>query len=573
MVVAALCGAGPAAAATPAPVAADHAMVVSAQRIASQVGANVLKAGGTVVDAAVAVGYALAVVYPAAGNLGGGGFMTIRFADGRTTFLDFREKAPAAATATMFLDEHGAVVPGRSTASWFAVGVPGSVAGLEAARTRYGTMSREALIAPALALARDGFVLGDGDVALLHLALPDLARDGPAAAIFLPGGVAPAAGDRLRQPQLAETLATLSRDGPGAIYGGPIGERIAAAVRDGGGLLAAKDIADYRVREFPTVRCSYRGYQIDSAPPPSSGGTTLCEMLNILEGFDLSALGFHSAAEVRAVAEAARDAYRDRNVELGDPDFTRNPLARLLDKGYAARLRAAIPPEGPGQVPPLQATATEGQQTTHYSVADAAGNAVSVTTTLNSWFGLRRVAGDTGILLNNEMDDFTARPGTANQFGLVQGGTNSVAPGKTPLSSMSPTVVSRDGHLVLVIGSPGGSRIITTVAQVIVDLVDHGMTLSDAVDAPRFHFQGLPDVIEAEPFALSPDTRQALTRQGYTLRDAAPWSMAEAILAGGPALSTAPVAGHALEIPDTGPLHALYGAADDRGRTGAAVGN
>ncbi len=561
--------------ASPAPVGAAHGMVVSAQRLASQVGLDVLKEGGNAVDAAVAVGYALAVVYPGAGNLGGGGFMTIRFADGRATFLDFREKAPQAATATMFLGPDGKVAAGRSTASWLAVGVPGTVAGLEEARQRYGTLPRERLIAPAAALARDGFVLTDGDARLMRIGQADLARDPAAAGIFVKKSGAPwAAGDRLVQPQLAATLAAIGRDGEAAVYGGAIGRTIAAASRAGGGLMEDADFTAYRVREMPPVTCTYRGYTIQSAAPPSSGGTTLCEILNILEGYDLDRMGFHSAAEIHVMAGAMAAAYRDRNTLLGDPDFVRNPLARLLDKGYAADLRAAIPPLGAAAPSaPAPATAVESPQTTHYSVADAAGNAVSVTTTLNGWFGARRVAGDTGILMNNEMDDFTTAAGHANMFGLVQGANNAIAPGKTPLSSMAPTVVSRDGRLVLVIGTPGGSRIITTVAEIIVNLVDHGMGLSDAIDAPRIHVQGA-DAIDAEPFAISPDTLRLLIEAGHGVRQSAAWGMAAGILANdAPALRPSTASGHALALPDgADPAVRFYGAADVRGDAGAALG-
>lgn len=561
-------------AAAPAPVGAAHGMVVSAQRLASQVGVDVLKEGGNAVDAAVAVGYALAVVYPAAGNLGGGGFMTVRFADGRATFLDFREKAPQAATPTMFLGPDGHVVPGRSTASWLAVGVPGTVAGLEQARQRYGTLARERLIAPALALARDGFVLTDGDAQMLRIAQGDLARDPAAAAIFVKSSGAPwAAGDRLVQPQLAATLAAISRDGEAAVYGGAVGRTIAAASRAGGGVFADADFTAYRVRELPPVACTYCGYTVQSAAPPSSGGTTLCEILNVLQGYDLEGMGFHSAAEIHAMAGAMVAAYHDRNTLLGDPDFVRNPLAHLLDTGYADQIRAAIPVLGAVAPAPASAAAAEAPQTTHYSIADAAGSAVSVTTTLNGWFGARRVAGDTGILMNNEMDDFTTGAGHANMFGLVQGDNNAIAPGKTPLSSMAPTVVSRDGHLVLVIGTPGGSRIITTVAEILVNLVDHGMTLSEAIDAPRIHVQGF-DAIDAEPFAISPDTRRLLVAAGHAVKESQPWGMAAGILVNDkPALRQPVTQGHALALPDvTDTTFRFYGAEDVRGETGTALG-
>ena len=411
---------------------------------------------------------------------------------------------------------------------------------------------------------------------MLRLGQADLARDPAAAAIFVKSSGAPwVAGDRLVQPQMAATLSAISHDGEAAVYGGAIGRTIAAASRAGGGLFSDADFAAYRVRELPPVTCTYRGYTVQSAAPPSSGGTTLCEILNIIEGYDLAGMGFHSAAEIHAMAGAMAAAYRDRNTLLGDPDFVRNPLAHLLDKGYAAELRAAIPALDAAQVPglPSPTAAAEAPQTTHYSIADAAGNAVSVTTTLNGWFGARRVAGDTGILMNNEMDDFTTGAGHPNMFGLVQGANNAVAPGKTPLSSMAPTVVSRDGHLVLVIGTPGGSRIITAVAEVLVNLIDHGMTVSEAIDAPRVHVQG-PDAIDAEPFAVSPDTRRLLVAAGHTVRESAPWSMAAGILIGdGPALRKVVEQGHALALPDVSdPSFRFYGAEDVRGEAGAALG-
>ncbi|MCW6506534.1 gamma-glutamyltransferase [Lichenifustis flavocetrariae] len=543
-------------------------MVVSAQHLASDAGLEVLRSGGNAVDAAVAVGYALAVVYPAAGNLGGGGFMTIRFADGRATFLDFREKAPIAATRTMFLDPDGHVIPGLSTDSWLAVGVPGTVAGLEAASQRYGRLGRHTVLAPAERLARDGFVLTDGDAVLFAAETPGLAKDPGARAIFTRDGQALKAGDRLVQPQLARSLERIDSDGAASFVQGPLAQAVAAASQLGHGLITLDDFAHYRVREMTPISCMYRAYQVISAPPPSSGGVTLCEILNILEGYDLKAMGFHSAAESHVLIEAMRRAYRDRNQELGDPDFVVNPLSHLLDKSYAAALRATILPDAatPSASLPFAPASTEGQQTTQFSVVDAAGNAVSVTYTLNGWFGAHRVAGDTGILMNNEMDDFTAKPGTANMFGLVQGTANAIAPGKTPLSSMSPTIVARDGHLAMVTGSPGGSRIITITAEVIINVVDHGMTLEAAVDAPRLHHQFLPDRVDLEPEALTPDVRNKLAGSGYTFRDVTPWGHAESILVGGETLSAAEGAS------SLGGGLVLFGVNDPRAPAGSAAG-
>ncbi len=560
----------------PPPAAARQGMVVTAQSLASDVGVEILRQGGNAVDAAVAVGYALAVVYPAAGNLGGGGFMLLRLADGRTTFLDFREKAPQAATAGMFLDAQGNVARGRSTDTWLAVGVPGSAAGLEAARARYGALPRETLLRPAIRLAREGFILGTGDIALLGQATDDFRRDPAAAAIFLPDGQPLAAGDRLVQADLARTLERLAEAGPDALYRGPIGDAIVAASQAGGGILAKADFEAYRVRELPPAECSYRGFQVASAPPPSSGGVALCEILNILEGYNLRAMGFHSAAEVHLLVEAMRHAYVDRNSRLGDPDFVRNPTARLLDKDYAAAIRTRIDPAhatpsaslGPNSPP------HEGTNTTQFSVMDREGNAVAVTYTLNAWFGVRRVAAGTGILLNNEMDDFTSKPGIPNMFGLVQGEANAVAPGKTPLSSMAPTVVSRDGKPVMVIGSPGGARIITITLEAIINVIDHGMTLQEAINAPRIHHQWLPDTVYVERFALSPDTRAVLEGLGHRFTESAAWGVAEGILAGAARLSPPPFGGAQslnLGVPAL-PGATLFGAHDARGGAGSAAG-
>ena len=566
----------PALAYDPAPVPGAHAMVVSAQRLASDVGIEVLRAGGNAVDAAVAVGYALAVVYPAAGNLGGGGFMTLRLPDGTARFLDFREKAPLAATPDMFLDETGVVVKGRSTETWLAVGVPGSIAGLEAARVRWGRLDRAAVMAPAIGLARDGFVLGPGDVPLFITASKGLAQDPAAAAIFLPGGQPPRVGYRLVQADLAASLELLMRDGPDAFYRGPLGDAVLAASAGGGGILAKADFERYAVREMAPVSCAYRGYQVLSAPPPSSGGTALCEMLGILEGYDLRAMGYHSAAAVHVMTEAMRQAFMDRNDRLGDPDFIVNPVSELLDPAYVALVRSRIAPERASPSVPPRATAVEGSNTTHYAVVDADGMAVAVTYTLNEWFGVRKVAPGTGIVLNSEMDDFTAQPGKPNMFGLVQGKANAVAPGKTPLSSMAPTIVVRDGKLMMVLGSPGGPRIITTVLNLMVNLVDYGMTAQEAVDAPRIHHQGLPDKLFVEQFALSPDTRTLLESHGYTVVDGAPWGIAEAVLVGAPRLGPPPAsnAAQSLTIGDPATFGATrFGAHDPRGGAGAAVGD
>jgi gamma-glutamyltranspeptidase/glutathione hydrolase len=567
--------AGGARAADPQPVAGSGGMVVTAQHLASEVGADILRRGGNAVDAAVAVGYALAVVYPQAGNIGGGGFMTVRLAEGRITFLDYREKAPLAATAAMFQDANGNVVPGRSTDSWSAVGVPGTVLGLETARIRYGTMPRATLMAPAIRLARDGFVLGQGDAAIMAEEADKLARDPAAKRIFLPLGGALRKGDRLVQGDLADTLALISAKGPDTLYSGPVGAAIVDAARSGGGLLSREDFARYRVRELRPIECDYRGYHVISAPPPSSGGVSICETLNILQGYDLAAMGFHSAAEVHVLIEALRRVYVDRNNKLGDPDFVRNPVSQLLDPAYAARLRSGIEIERatPSAALSPPSPLHEGSNTTQYDVLDAKGNAVSVTYTLNDWFGAHRVAGRTGIVMNNEMDDFTSKPGAPNMFGLVQGANNAVAPGKTPLSSMSPTIVTKDGHVALIIGSPGGSRIITITLEAIINMIDHGMDVQQAIDAPRIHEQWLPDLVYLEHRALSPDTRRILEQRGYRFEEDEHWGVAEGIVTGAPTLNPSSVSGSSRALPLGGsppPDATMFGGHDVRGGAGSA---
>jgi len=568
-------------AADPAPVASRGGMVVSAQRLASQAGADILRAGGNAIDAAVAVGYALAVTYPEAGNLGGGGFMTIRLANGHTTFLDFREHAPLAATANMMQDPSGKLIPGKSTDSWASVGTPGSPAGLEYARAHYGTLPRATLMAPAIHLANFGFTLTQGDAGIFQVATPQLKPDAAAAAIFLHNGAPLQPGDRLTQPELAKTLTMISLQGPDrAFYHGETGRLIARADQAGGGMLTEADFAAYKVRELPPVECTYRGYTITSAPPPSSGGVTLCEILQILQGYDLAAMGFHSAAEIHVLSEAMRHAYIDRNNRLGDPAFIVNPVAELLSPEHAKSVRDAIDPvrATPTSAIPIpdasRAVQKEGTQTTQFSVVDAAGNAVSVTYTLNNWFGAGRVAPGTGIVLNDEMDDFTSKPGVANMFGLVQGVANAIAPGKTPLSSMTPTIISRDGHLVMVVGSPGGSRIITITLEAIINVIDHRMTVQEAIDAPRIHMQGTPDMVMIERGALSADTRTLLESRGYAFKDFGYWGVAEAILAGGPAIAPKGSFGEDGFLPLNARPEAgatLFGAHDVRGGAGAAI--
>lgn len=551
-------------AASVAPVAAENGMVVTAQHLATKVGVQVLKDGGNAVDAAVAVGYALAVVYPAAGNLGGGGFMTVQLADGRKTFLDFREKAPLAATANMYLDKEGNVVKGLSTRGHLAVGVPGSVSGLELAREKYGTMKRATLLAPAIALADKGFALDQGDIDMLRTATEDFRKDPASAAIFLKKDGAPfEVGDTLVQKDLARTLKAISEQGTAGFYKGRVAAALVKSSQQGGGIITQADLDQYGTREMAPVECDYRGYRVVSAPPPSSGGVIICEMLNILEGYPLKDWGFRSAQAVHHQIEAMRHAYVDRNSYLGDPDFVKNPIARLTDKAYAAQIRAVIAPDKAGVSQAIKPGVAphEGSNTTHYSIADRWGNAVAVTYTLNDWFGAKVTAAETGVLLNNEMDDFTVKIGVPNIYGLVQGEANVIAPGKRPLSSMSPTILSKDGQPVMVVGTPGGSRIITAVLHSILNVVDYGMNVQEAVDAPRFHQQWLPEATNLERFALSPDTTRLLEAMGHKFGAPQPPNHMAAILIGAPSLGGKPVG-----------KNRFYGANDPRRNSGLALG-
>ncbi len=553
-------------AASPAPAEGENGMVVTAQHIASKIGVDVLKNGGNAVDAAVAVGYVLAVVYPTAGNLGGGGFMTVRFKDGKTTFLDFRERAPLASTKTMYLDDKGNPIKGASTDTYLAVGVPGSVAGFEYAREKYGSKKREELLAPAIKLAKEGFVLEQGDIESFADGNEKLARDPAAAKIFLKDGKPLELGARLIQPDLAKSLTAISDEGAPAFYKGEIADLIVKASSANGGILARQDFEQYQVRELEPVKCSYRGYDIVSSPPPSSGGLIICEILNVLEGYPVSYLGYGSAETVRLMVEAMRHAYVDRNTALGDPDFVKNPVEKLTSKGYAKEIRARIDPYKAGVSEKLKPSGFgESTETTHYSIIDKDGNAVAVTYTLNGSFGTGKVAEGTGILLNNEMDDFTVKPGVANLYGLIQGDANSIEPRKSPLSSMSPTIVSKDGKPFMVIGSPGGSRIITITLEAIMNVIDHGMNLQEAIDAPRIHHQWLPDRVYMEPNALSPDTIRILTGMGYDVgvdENWPIWGKAAGILVGGKNLKEIEAGGGAR----------YYGAIDSRASAGEAGG-
>jgi len=547
-----------------APVAAENGMVVTAQHLATHVGVDVLKDGGNAVDAAVAVAYALAVVYPAAGNIGGGGFMTLHMADGRNTFLDFREKAPLAATTDMYLDKAGNVIPGLSTDGHLSVGVPGTVSGMELAREKYGTFKRTDLLAPAIRLAEDGFVLGQGDVDLLETTTEDFRKDAnDSGKIFLNKGEPFKVGERLVQKDLAKTLREISAKGSDGFYKGWVAKAIVDSSQAGKGIIVQADLDKYKTRELAPVECDYRGYRVVSAPPPSSGGVVICQIMNILQGYPMADLGYRSAQGTHYQIEAMRHAYVDRNSYLGDPDFVKNPIAHLLDAGYATKLRDSIQPNKAGisaEIKPGVAP-HEGSNTTHYSIVDKWGNAVSVTYTLNGWFGARVMASGTGILLNDEMDDFTSKVGVANMYGLVQGEANAIAPYKTPLSSMSPTIVTKDGKPVMVVGTPGGSRIITATLLTMLNVIDYGMNIQEAVDAPRFHQQWMPDSTNLEPFAVSPDTRKILESWGHTFGVPQDPNHVAAILVGAPSLGGKPVG-----------ANRFYGANDPRRNTGLALG-
>ncbi|HEV2594180.1 MAG TPA: gamma-glutamyltransferase [Sphingomicrobium sp.] len=549
--------------ASPTPVGAEHGMVVSAHRLASKAGVDVLKAGGNAVDAAVAVAYALAVTFPEAGNLGGGGFMTIRFHDGRTAFIDFREKAPGAATSTMYQDANGNPVPERSRRGYLAAGIPGTVSGLEVARARFGTRSRAALMASAIHLARDGFVLDQGDADMLANAAEDFRKDPPSAAIFLNHGQPWKPGERLVQSDLGRSLSLIAAGGPKAFYKGSIAAKMVAASKAGGGIFSKKDFADYEARELKPLECDYRGYHIISAPPPSSGGVVLCETLNILEGYPIGKLGFRSAAGTHLLVEALRRAYHDRNLNLGDPSFVHVDTAHFVDEGYAATLRAGIDPNHatPSSSLPAPGLGKEGRSTTHFSIVDKDGNAVSMTYTLNDWFGARITAAGTGILLNDEMDDFSAKPGAPNMYGLVEGPNNAVAPGKRPLSSMTPTIVTKDGQLSMVVGTPGGSRIPSAVIETISNMIDFDMTVTEAVDAPRIHHQWLPDEVGYEQFGLSADTIAKLEAMGHKVVPMPYGNQVAAILVGAPAIGAKPLG-----------RDRLYGSIDPRLNVGDVEG-
>lgn len=564
------------AASTPA-VEAKNGMVVTSQYLASQVGTDILKMGGNAVDAAVAVGYAQAVVNPCCGNIGGGGFMTIHLADGTDTFINFRETAPAAASADMYLDKEGKVTKDASLYGYLAAGVPGTVLGMDSAQQKYGKLTRQQVMAPAIKLAREGFILTRADTDILDTTVKRFRQDPESARIFLrQNGEALQPGDRLIQADLAETLTAISEKGPDAFYQGKIPQAVEAAAKKGGGILTAADFANYKITETAPITCSYRGYKFVSSPPPSSGGVTLCETLNVLEGYDLKSMGFNSAAYIHTLTEAMRHAYMDRNTFLGDPEFVKNPIDRLLSKSYAADIRKQIVANKatpsvevqPGMQP------HEKPETTHYSIVDHEGNAVSTTYTVNGRFGAVVIAPGTGFFLNDEMDDFTVKVGEQNMYGLVQGATNSIAPGKRPLSSMSPTLVTKDGKTFMVLGSPGGSRIITITLQTALNVIDHGMAPQEAVDAQRIHHQWLPDEVYYEQRGVSADSLNLLKTMGYKMVEQNPWGAAELILVGLAGVEGVSPANSGNDSAVSGKVREgyLYGANDVRRPAGAAIG-
>jgi gamma-glutamyltranspeptidase/glutathione hydrolase len=512
------------------PVEAPRAMVASVRASASRVGVQIMKAGGNAVDAAVAVGFALAVVHPQAGNLGGGGFMLIRLADGKTHFIDYRERAPASATANMYLDSKGNVIEGASAIGYKAIGVPGSVAGMMYAEKKYGKLSLSQVIAPAIRLAEDGFGLTAQDAKDLR---DDkyLSRFPESRRIFQRDGNYYKAGEVFKQPDLARTLKRIAAN-PDDFYHGAMARELAASMQKGGGLITVDDLAQYEVKEREAMRGSYRGYDIISAPPPSSGGTALLEILNILEGYDLAKFRGRTTPAVHLTLEAFRRAFFDRAEFMGDPDFSKIPVAQLIDKRYGAAWRESINPVhasvskdmirpaifsqleqyAAARIPPSEVAETN--HTTHYSVVDPEGNAIATTTTLNDTLGSRVTAEGLGFLMNDEMDDFASKPGIPNMYGLIQGPANAVGPGKRPLSAMTPTIVLKDDKLFLVLGSPGGPRIITTVANILMGVVDYGMNIQEAVDAQRFHQQWLPDIAYLEE-GFSPEIVKGLEGMGH----------------------------------------------------------
>ncbi|HRK22260.1 MAG TPA: gamma-glutamyltransferase, partial [Fimbriimonadaceae bacterium] len=500
------------------PFRTQKGMVVSDCKIASEVGASILRKGGTAVDAAIATAFALAVTYPAAGNLGGGGFMVVRQADGKAIAIDYRERAPRRATRNMYLDASGDVRPESSTVGYLAAGVPGTVSGMAEAHRRYGKLPWRDLVDPAVRLARDGFAVSHDLSEELQRMSRLFSRFPESSRIFNRNGKFYGWGEKLVQSDLARTLARIRDQGERGFYEGETARLLAADMKANGGLIDEEDMRTYRCTIRNVLKGSYRGYDVLTMPPPSSGGIALLQMLGIVESFDLRGQGFGSAGTYHLMVESMKRAFADRAAHLGDPDFAKVPVTSLLNLTYLAELRRSIDPAKATPASAIKAgdfSVRESEHTTHFSVVDAAGNAVANTYTINSGYGSGAVAKGLGFLLNNEMDDFAAKVGVPNAYGLIQGEANAIQPGKRPLSSMTPTILIKDGKLAYVIGSPGGPTIINTVFQTILNLVDFDMNIQRAVAAPRIHHQWLPDEVRFEPLGLNPDTRLTLEKLGH----------------------------------------------------------
>lgn len=536
-------------------------MVVTSQHLATKVGLDILKKGGNAIDAAVAVGYALSVVEPCCGNLGGGGFMLIRFKNKPAIALNFREKAPIHATAQQYLDEKGHPVANRMRAGYLPVAVPGTVMGLNTALKKYGTLPLKEVLAPAILLAKNGFSLVPGDVSIIQNHWNQLQVEPNVVAILGQHSQPPKAGDRLIQKDLAHTLEEIAKHGTDAFYRGNIANSIVTASQQHGGMLTKQDFLNYTVEIQKPITCNYRGYEVISAPPPSSGGIVLCEILNITAGYPLSTLGYHRAQGTHYILEAMRFAYADRN-QLGDPNFVNNPVKKLLSKQHATDVRKIINPSRVTNSLTLETKLTnthEKPQTTHYSIVDKEGNAVSVTYTLNGYFGSKVIAPNTGFFLNNEMDDFALQPGVPNEFQLIQGEQNAIQPQKRPLSSMAPTIVLKNKQLFMVLGAPGGSTIPTQILETIENVIDYHFKLQQSVNAPRYHMQWLPDQVYIEPNAFTSATLESLKKIGYHFHLGSPFDT--------------PLWGAVAAILREPSLGKLVGAIDKRRPEGLALGN
>lgn len=548
---------------TPQPATAQHAMVSTAQHLATEVGLKVLRQGGNAIDAAVAVGYALAVVEPADGNIGGGGFMLIRLANGETRFINFRETAPAAATTAMYLNKQGNPIPNLMMSSYKAVAIPGTVAGLNYALKHYGGMSLPTLMQPAIMLAEQGYKLEPGDITDLSNAVRRFNTQPNVAAIFTKQGKPYQVGDKLIQHDLAKTLTLIATKGDAGFYQGKTAEALVKASQQYGGVITLNDLANYHVETLRPLTCTYRGYQIISAPPPSSGGVTLCEMLAVTQAFPLTQWGYRTAESSYPIIEAMRYAFNDRDTYLGDPNFVQNPITELLSTKHINHIIQAIKTNSTNALKmgkyPLR---TYSHNTTHYSIIDKDGNAVAVTYTLNNYFGTGLIAGETGFFLNNEMDDFTLLPGVANEYQLKQSKSNNIQPGKRPLSSMTPTIVLKDNQLFLVLGAPGGSTIITQILETLENIIDYGMNIQEAIDVPRYHMQASPNLVFIEPNAFSNNTQRILQNMGYRFKLGPPFATPNDSLTWG-----------AVAIVERDPTTGkLYGAIDKRRPAGLAKG-